>query len=151
VGSASLGKFLDSWDERDTRCGRTPAHMPADQSGGQQRYTAADIATEIRAAIDRGDYRPGSAIPSESRLVRQYGVTKATARRAFELLINEGLVVPRRGAGMYVREFRPIVRNGISRVAGGRTWAAGRSIWDEETLGRELRVDQVRVSRDEPP
>lgn len=125
--------------------------MTVDQGAGQQRPAAADIAAVIRAAIDRGDYRPGSAVPSETQLVRDYGVAKATARRALELLVNEGLIVPRRGAGMFVREFRPIVRNGIGRLTSGRTWTAGRSIWDEETLGRELRVDQIRVSRDEPP
>ncbi|MGH3158750.1 MAG: GntR family transcriptional regulator, partial [Streptosporangiaceae bacterium] len=56
----------------------------------------------------------------------------------------------RKGSGIYVRDFRPIVREGISRL-GQATWPSGQSIWSAETQGRDLSVDQIEVSETEPP
>jgi GntR family transcriptional regulator len=62
------------------------------------------IAGILREAIERGDYPPGRAIPSESRLMQEYGVARLTARHAVRVLAGEGLVEVVPGRGAYVAE-----------------------------------------------
>jgi GntR family transcriptional regulator len=53
---------------------------------------AAQLAAMLRARIGSGDLAPNQLIPSESTLMRQYGVARETARQAVRALIAEGLV-----------------------------------------------------------
>jgi GntR family transcriptional regulator len=108
------------------------------------------IASDLRAAISRGEYPAQARLPGENDLMRQYQVARMTARQALAQLINEGLAVARKGSGVYVREFRPVLRAGVSRLS-ARGWGSGRSIWSGESDDRELSVDQVEVRRTEPP
>lgn len=108
------------------------------------------IADDLRAAVERGDYPPGSRVPGENALMERYGVARMTARQALAALIGEGLVVSRKGAGVFVRTFRPIVRDGIARLASER-WGSGQTIWSSDTETRSLDVDQVTVEEAEPP
>jgi GntR family transcriptional regulator len=97
-----------------------------------------------------GRYAPGNRLPSENDLVRDYDVAKETARRALAQIVAWGLAAARRGAGVYVRDFRPIIRDGISRL-GADTWPAGQSIWSAEAEGRSLGVDQLEVGEADAP
>lgn len=65
------------------------------------------LAAILKARIERGDWQPHRAIPSEARLVQEYGPARTTVRRAIALLVEEGVVyvVPQRGT--YVAERRP--------------------------------------------
>jgi DNA-binding GntR family transcriptional regulator len=67
------------------RDGRLPAYVQL-----------ADILTE---RIRSGELPRGRTIPSEQRLVQDYGVSRGTARRAVLVLRERGLVdtVPQRG------------------------------------------------------
>lgn len=47
-------------------------------------------------------YKVGDLIPSESELIRQYGVSRITVRRAMEMLSQVGLIEKRRGVGSVV-------------------------------------------------
>lgn len=67
-----------------------------------------------------------------------------TARQALGVLRNEGLAEARKGAGVFVRTFKPLRRRGIERLAQER-WGSGRSVWSADTEDRELVVDQVEV------
>jgi len=84
-------------------------------------------------------------VPGENEVMRTHGVALGTARQALAQLINWGLAEARKGSGIYVRDFRPIVREGIGRL-GSSTWPSGASVWSTETEGRDLAVDQVEVS-----
>lgn len=108
------------------------------------------IASDLRAAIQRGQYPPESRLPGENDLMQQYQVARMTARQALAQLINEGLAIARKGSGVYVREFRPVVRAGIGRLS-ARGWGAGRSVWSADISDRDLAVDQIEVRRAEPP
>jgi GntR family transcriptional regulator len=108
------------------------------------------IADELRAAVLNGAYQPGGQLPGENQLMETYKVARATARQSLSVLINEGLAVPRAGAGVFVREFRPVVRDGIARLRAS-TWLAGRDIWSADAASRDLQVDQVEVSRAQAP
>ena len=65
-----------------------------------------EIADRIRDKISADGY-PGGKIPSERALIRQYGVSRATATKALAALESEGLIVRRRGAGAFVKPQKP--------------------------------------------
>ena len=115
---------------------------------GEPRYL--QIAADLRRSITSGEHGPGSRLPGENDLMAAYQVARETARKALAQLINEGIATPRRGAGVYVRAFRPVIRNGIARLSGS-TWPEGKPIWGAEAEGRSLTVDNVQVSEEDPP
>ncbi|MFI6594632.1 GntR family transcriptional regulator [Nonomuraea sp. NPDC050536] len=57
------------------------------------------IADSLRSWIATGGYPPGSMLPSESRLCKEFGVARTTVRRALTLLEGEGIIlaVPAKG------------------------------------------------------
>jgi GntR family transcriptional regulator len=68
------------------------------------------IAAWLRSRIEAGEFRPGEdPLPSEKDLVNLFGVARDTARRAVEVLREEGLVetVPQRGTYVLPEERRP--------------------------------------------
>lgn len=123
--------------------------MPRSTAGEQPRYLV--IAAALRDAVLSGQYPPGSRLPGENQVMKDYAVARATARQALGQLVNWGIAEPRKGAGIYVREFRPIIRDGIRRLS-SETRPAAQPIWAADTEGRDLSVDQIEVSetRDVP-
>jgi len=102
------------------------------------------IAEELRAAIESGQYAPGDRLPGENQLKQTHGVALMTARQALDVLKNEGVAESRKGKGVFVRAIRPIRRLGVQRLAEAN-WGAGHSIWSADAAGRDLVVDQVEV------
>ncbi|MEU2449677.1 GntR family transcriptional regulator [Streptomyces sp. NPDC012765] len=102
------------------------------------------IADALRTAIRAGEYGPGDRLPGENDLMATYEVARMTARQALGVLQNEGLAEARKGAGVFVRAFRPLRRRGIQRLA-HEQWGSGRSVWSTDTEDRELVVDQIDV------
>ncbi|MCG5215346.1 GntR family transcriptional regulator [Streptosporangium sp. KLBMP 9127] len=105
------------------------------------------IADGLRSAILSGELRDGDRLPGENALMAEYGIARATARQALAVLINEGLAVPKRGSGVYVRRFKPIRRHGSRRLARDQ-WGQGRAIWEADTRGRPYTVDAVEIVRE---
>ncbi|MET8611825.1 MULTISPECIES: GntR family transcriptional regulator [Streptomyces] len=122
--------------------------MSSRETGRQPKYQR--IAAELRAAIDAGRYGPGDRLPGENDLMTEHGVARMTARQALGLLQTEGIAEARKGAGVFVRDFRPIRRRGIERLARAQ-WAEGRSVWSADIGNRELAVDSVEVTREPAP
>ncbi len=60
--------------------------------------TAELISRSLRRMIVRREIQPGDALPSESSLMEQFGVSRPTLREAFRILESEGLITIRRGA-----------------------------------------------------
>ena len=56
----------------------------------------------LRVAIRTGQYVPGQRLPSETELCQQFGVSRITARRAVQELVNEGLLERKQGKGTFV-------------------------------------------------
>lgn len=67
------------------------------------------LAADIRRQIVSGDLLPGARLPARHELAAQHGVAEGVAREAIRQLAQEGLVVSKSGAGVFVRE-RPAVR-----------------------------------------
>lgn len=61
------------------------------------------IAADLRERITSGELSPGAALPSEAALVRQYSVSRGTARQALSELEGTGLVVAVHGKGRFVK------------------------------------------------
>jgi GntR family transcriptional regulator len=53
-------------------------------------------------ALERGEWLPGAAIPSEFDLAARFGVSQGTMRKAIDALAADHLVVRRQGRGTYV-------------------------------------------------
>lgn len=105
------------------------------------------IADDLRSAINDGTYAPGDRLPGENALMQTYGVARMTARQALAVLQHEGLTLARKGAGVFVRDFRPIVRDGIARLS-REQWGTGRGVWDSDSEPRALSVDHLTVSEE---
>ena len=71
---------------------------------GQTAPKYRQIADTLRARIDDGTYPPGSALPSESSLAAEFGVTRPTVRQGLAELRAEGAVNVLMGRGMFVRD-----------------------------------------------
>ncbi|MEC0066243.1 GntR family transcriptional regulator [Paenibacillus thiaminolyticus] len=56
----------------------------------------------IRQDIISGKYKEGDMIPSESQMMKIYGVTRTTIRKAISDLVNEGLLMQVQGKGNFV-------------------------------------------------
>jgi GntR family transcriptional regulator len=64
------------------------------------------VADQLRAAIDAGEYGPGRKIPSLQALVRETGLAVETIRRAIRVLVDEGAVYTVQGRGTFVTKER---------------------------------------------
>ncbi len=58
----------------------------------------------VRGEIERGIYKPGDRLPSETEWIQKYAVSRITVRQALSELETEGVVVRRHGKGTYVAE-----------------------------------------------
>lgn len=79
------------------------------------------IASDLREAIQSGEYPPGSKLPAIPVLTSRYDVARDTVRDAISALASEGLVTPLRGVGTVVRETMPVAL-AYSPQAPARIW-----------------------------
>ena len=63
----------------------------------------AQIVDIIRKQISSGEYPPGSRLPSESQLCRQFQVSSVTVRRAISVLVEQGVVDTTQGKGSFIK------------------------------------------------
>ncbi len=63
-------------------------------------HQLADILME---GIRSGEHAPGTRIPSEPQLAKDYGIGRPTVRQAIDVLVRKRLLERRRGSGTYVR------------------------------------------------
>lgn len=94
---------LQMWfDGGNGDCGRSASTV----TGMTQRDDAPmyqQVAAALRAQIKNLDLFPGQKLPSEEAIAKTYGVVRMTARRALDVLREEGLIVTTRGSGSVVR------------------------------------------------
>jgi GntR family transcriptional regulator len=62
------------------------------------------LADLLRQRVDKGEWGPGSTLPSIDELMEQFNVARVTVRQAVGLLADEGLLSPQRGRGTFVTE-----------------------------------------------
>src|ERR1700679_506464 len=80
-----------------------PLSIPARNSG--ERLQA--LHGQLRAAILEGRLQRGLRLPSTRALADSCGVSRNTAMAAYDLLLSEGYLASRQGAGTYVADVLP--------------------------------------------
>ncbi|WP_431888758.1 GntR family transcriptional regulator [Nocardiopsis alba] len=73
--------------------------MSIDLNGPEPIYK--QIAALITARIQDGTYAPNRAVPSESAVCEEFGVSRRTARSAYALLAEQGWIVKVPGRGTF--------------------------------------------------
>lgn len=60
------------------------------------------IYEELLGQIRRGKYQENDLFPSDTELVKRYGVSRGTVREAVKLLLRQGYLIRKQGKGTYV-------------------------------------------------
>ncbi|MCO5185463.1 MAG: GntR family transcriptional regulator [Anaerolineae bacterium] len=123
----------------------------------------------LRSKIFAGEWHPDEMLPSESELVAQYQVSRATVRQALDELASDGLIYRMQGRGTFVAP--PTVEQGLVRIVSftedmqQRGFAASTKLISAElthateSLARELqigvgeplaRIERLRLADNEP-
>ena len=80
-----------------------------------------DIADGIRQKIKNQEYTFGQKLPYEYVLCMSYHCNKETMKKALDILVKEGLIIRRRGAGTFVKDYDPAMDNPVSKFGRGLT------------------------------
>jgi GntR family transcriptional regulator len=70
----------------------------------------------VRDAVAAGQLPEHEALPGERDLADMLGVSRVTVRKAIEGLVEEGVLVQRRGSGTYVAPRQPRIEQPLSRL-----------------------------------
>lgn len=103
-----------------------------------------EIADELRARIERGQYRPGDPIPSESEVMTEFTAGRETVTKALRLLRDQGLTVGGQGKPATVRDFKPIRRYANERLSRD-VWGGGTSMWAVDVRNAKPKVAGLEV------
>ena len=68
------------------------------------------IATDLRARIEAGEYPVTSQMPTKDELMTSYGAALATVDSALRVLRKQGMIESRQGAGTFVLAQHPAER-----------------------------------------
>lgn len=88
----------------------TPAGVAAGREDGvpleaiEPRRLYRQVADQLRALIDQGEYPVGARLPTERDLAEKLGISRPTVREALIALEVEGRLKIRVGSGIYVAE-----------------------------------------------
>ncbi|MGH8639583.1 MAG: GntR family transcriptional regulator [Burkholderiales bacterium] len=81
------------------------AQLLAAKPGGQPLYKGVKL--RLTQGLMAGEWRPGQAIPSESRLAERFGVSLGTVRKAIDELVAEKILLRQQGRGTFVAAHTP--------------------------------------------
>ena len=105
----------------------------------------------LRREIESG-MKPGDALETEPELLKRFGVSRITIRRALDELVAEGLIVRQQGRGTFVRE--PQITQDLARLL---SWTASmRQLgYDPQTMSIEMDIVEpdatIRALLQSPP
>lgn len=109
----------------------------------------------ILERVERGDYPVGESLPPEMELVKGYGVSRATVRRAMQELEQEGFIDRFPGKGTFV--LRTKLNRGLTRLT---SFTEDMKLCGYEVTSRLLKccnenppayvADALQVSEDRP-
>lgn len=93
---------------------KTPALADFKPSSREHSPLYLQIARKVAEAVRNGRYQANEALPSERVLSESLGVSRVTARKAIDQLVEQGLIVRRRGSGNYIA---PFLEQPLSRLS----------------------------------
>lgn len=76
------------------------------------------LADELSKKIFSGEFVPGTKLPSENTLCREYQVSRITVRQAMNLLTRQGLIESIHGKGSFVRQ--PAIQHSLHKIVSFR-------------------------------
>ena len=97
------------------------------------------IADEIRQAIRKGQYSSGDQLPMEKDMCKQYQVSRVTIKRAMDALVQQGLVIKRRGSGTFVKTLDDNYVKQLSLSTSNQLYG-----FRETYKGRKVRTEVLR-------
>ncbi len=65
------------------------------------------IYNDFRNKIVKGIYQAGDLLPKETEVGESFGASKMTVKKAFDMLVNDGFIIKRRGKGTFVQDISP--------------------------------------------
>ncbi len=87
---------------------RTSTPFPPEPIGAVQRGSASPLYVQIYEQLcqllEQGDLQPGDMVPPELDLVKQFGVSRITVRRAIAELVRERRLIRYAGKGTFVAQ-----------------------------------------------
>jgi GntR family transcriptional regulator len=121
------------------------------------RFLTRPLYLQLRDAlverIANGQWKPGSMVPNESELAREFGVSPGTMRKALDLMETMRLLTRRQGRGTFVSD--PSADelaaryNSLRRADGGRIADEVRSGEIRESGPSDLECARLRLSNDD--
>jgi DNA-binding transcriptional regulator YhcF (GntR family) len=103
------------------------------------------FASLLRERIAAGVLPPGTQMPSEAELSREYGLAPQTVRRALRTLHEEGMLVQREGEVLFVREAEIPVT--VTLQPGDRVSARMPTLKESLVMGISQHVPLLVVTR----
>lgn len=90
--------------------------LPDSDGGHEALYMR--VRNDLLDRINRDEYAPGAALPSENELAKMYGTTRLTVRSALDGLVEQGIVRRIQGKGAFVCN-KPGDQAGVGGVVAG--------------------------------
>ena len=78
------------------------------------------VVAALRSQVLSGEISPGQKMPTENQLTETFGVSRTVIREAIATLAADGLVEPRQGAGVFVRDHPMLAFGSISLDIGNK-------------------------------
>ena len=79
-----------------------------DTNGKESIYR--QLVTQVERALHEGRLKAGEQIPSMNELAAQLDISKETVKKAYGILVEKNLVVPKQGKGFYAADLQAVGR-----------------------------------------
>jgi GntR family transcriptional regulator len=105
----------------------------------------------VRDAVENGALKAGDALPSERAIAHMLKISRVTIRNAFGDLVQEGVLVQKRGSGTYVNGAATRIEQPLSRLTSFTQDMALRGIkteaeWLERSQGPATPEEAMKLS-----
>jgi DNA-binding FadR family transcriptional regulator len=101
------------------------------------------VVEHVRARILSGDLSPGAALPPEAQLSEQFGVSRSVVRDACRVLMAQGLVEIKHGAGTFVTDSQDEAFSDALLLALKRAKA---TVWDVEQFEAAILPEVIALA-----
>lgn len=109
-----------------------------------------EIAARLREVLKDPKRDPATPLDPERVLAETYNAAPTTVRKAISLLRAEGLVDVVHGSGVYLRAWKPILRDANARLS-AQQWGEGKAIWESDLGDRLVTLASVAVQYEQAP
>ena len=75
-----------------------------DSDGKEPIYK--QLVSQVEHAMHNGRLKPGEHIPSMNELAAELDISRETVKKAYGILVEKGLIIPKHGKGFYAADFQ---------------------------------------------